>query len=67
MSQSIRLLKDLPIEARHGALKGLEVEAEIIPEDERGRGCPLYRFVSPKSGEKIGVMFYEAEIIEEAK
>lgn len=61
----IRLLEDLPVSKEHGAIKGLEVEAEEVPTEERGRGCPAWRFVSPKSGEKIGVLSHEAEHVRE--
>lgn len=61
----IRLLEDLPIAKEHGAFEGLEVEAEYVPSEERGSS--LYRFVSPTSGETIGVLSREAEVISERK
>lgn len=61
----IRLLEDLPIEKRHGCVKGLVLEAEEAPIEDRGRGKPCYWIVSPKTGERIGVLNHEAEFVSE--
>lgn len=61
----IRLLEDLPIAHEHGAVEGLEIEAEMVPVEDRIRNGVMYHFVSPKTGEKIGVLKHEAEICEQ--
>ena len=57
----IRLLCDLPIDPKHGALAGNVYDAEIV--DEWKRGSVRY-WITGAAGEPVGVLNHEADLIE---
>jgi hypothetical protein len=57
----IRLIQNLPVDAKHRAVIGAEFDAE--PNSERKRNCP-YWWITGASGERVGVFRHEAEEVE---
>lgn len=56
----IKLLVSLPVEPKHGMIEGLVIDAKKNP-GKAGRNSPEWFVISPATGEKIGVLFREAE------
>jgi hypothetical protein len=54
----IRLTQNLPVDSKHGATKGREFDAVLA-------GNPrVYWWIQGDDGERVGVFFHEAEVIE---
>jgi len=61
MDERIRLLVDLPVEAKHGMTKGRVLDAR--PSDTYNFGVVWW--VTGDTGEQVGVLGREAEMVDE--